>query len=94
MLYNVLLVSDVHQHESVPGIHVPALLGLPPTPHPIPPLWAVTERQVELPELHSSFPLAVYFTYARVHAKLLQPCPTLCDPVYSSPPGSSVHRIV
>ena len=25
-----------------------------------------------------------------MHAKLLQSCPTLCDPVDSSPPGSSV----
>ena len=24
-------------------------------------------------------------------AKLLQSCPTLCDPIDSSPPGSSVH---
>ena len=28
-----------------------------------------------------------------VHAKLLQSCPTLCNPMDSSPPGSSVHRI-
>ena len=27
-------------------------------------------------------------------AKLLQLCPTLCDPMDSSPPGSSVHRIL
>ena len=27
-------------------------------------------------------------------AKLLQSCPTLCDPVDSSPPGSSVHGIL
>ena len=27
-------------------------------------------------------------------AKLLRPCPTLCDPVYHSPPGSSVHGIL
>ena len=27
-------------------------------------------------------------------AKLLQSCPTLCDPMDSSPPGSSVHRIL
>ena len=94
MLYNVLLVSDVHQHESVPGIHVPALLNLPPTSHPIPPLWVVTKPQVELPVLHSNFPLAIYFTYARMHAKSLQSCPTLCDHVDSSPPGSSVHRIL
>ena len=25
------------------------------------------------------------------HAQLLQPCPTLCDPMYCSPAGSSVH---
>ena len=27
-------------------------------------------------------------------AKLLQSCPTLCDPMDSSPSGSSVHRIL
>ena len=32
------------------------------------------------------FPVA-----AAAAAKLLQSCPTLCDPVDSSPPGSSVH---
>ena len=26
-------------------------------------------------------------------AKSLQSCPTLCDPMYCSPPGSSVHGI-
>ena len=29
-----------------------------------------------------------------VHAKLLQSCPTLCDPMDCSPPGSSVHGIL
>ena len=28
------------------------------------------------------------------YAKLLQSCPTLCDHMESSPPGSSVHRIL
>ena len=28
------------------------------------------------------------------HATLLQSCPTLCDPVDCSPPGSSVHGIL
>ena len=27
-----------------------------------------------------------------VYAKLLQLCPTLCDPMDCGPPGSSVHR--
>ena len=30
----------------------------------------------------------------RMHAKLLQSCPTLCNPMDSSPPGSSVHGIL
>ena len=31
---------------------------------------------------------------ACVHAKLLQSCPTLCDPIDCRPPGSSVHGIL
>ena len=29
-----------------------------------------------------------------VRAKLLQLCPTLCDPIDCSPPGSSVHGVL
>ena len=29
-----------------------------------------------------------------MHAKLLQSCPTLCNPMHCSPPGSSVHGIL
>ena len=29
-----------------------------------------------------------------MHAKLLQSCMTLCDPMGRSPPGSSVHEIL
>ena len=32
--------------------------------------------------------------YPWVHAKLLQSCPTLCNPMDYSPPGSSVHGIL
>ena len=31
---------------------------------------------------------------AAAAAKSLQSCPTLCDPIYSSPPGSSIHGIL
>ena len=34
------------------------------------------------------------FFNACMHAKSLQLCLTLCDPMHSSPPGSSVHRIL
>ena len=32
--------------------------------------------------------------YAAAAAKLLQPCPTLCDPIDGSPPGSPVPGIL
>ena len=32
--------------------------------------------------------------YAAAAAKLLQSCPTLCDPVDSSPPGSTIPGIL
>ena len=34
------------------------------------------------------------FLRACMHAQLLQSCPTLCNPVDCSPPGSSVHGIL
>ena len=34
-----------------------------------------------------------YAAAAPAAAKLLQSCPTLCDPIDGSPPGSSVHGI-
>ena len=38
--------------------------------------------------------LQFIITYMHVHAKLLQSCPTLCNPMDCSPPGSSVHGIL
>ena len=34
------------------------------------------------------------FDYAAAAAKSLQSCPTLCDPIDGSPPGSSVPGIL
>ena len=34
------------------------------------------------------------YIYTCIHAKFLQSCPTLCDPMDCSPPGSSVHGIL
>ena len=42
----------------------------------------------------SSELLICVFECLCVHAELLQSCPTLCDPVDSSPPGSSVQGIL
>ena len=38
--------------------------------------------------------VAISFSNACMHAKSLQLCPTLCDPMDSNSPGSSVHRIL
>ena len=38
--------------------------------------------------------VAISFSNACMHAKSVQLCPTLCDPMDSSPPSSSVHGIL
>ena len=38
--------------------------------------------------------VAISFPNAYIHAKSLQLCPTLCNSMDSSPPGSSVHGIL
>ena len=54
-------------------------------------LWVRTSAQALAKSLvWGSFPLPIAFAAA---AKSLQSCPTLCDPMDSSPPGSSVHGI-
>ena len=36
----------------------------------------------------------MYYDAAAATAKSLEPCPTLCDPIDGSPPGSSVPEIL
>ena len=38
--------------------------------------------------------LRLWTPYCQRYAKSLQSCPTLCDPIDGSPPGSSVHGIL
>ena len=42
---------------------------------------------------HWTSDLLILGSFVRVHMKSRQSCPTLCDPIDLSPPGSSVHRI-
>ena len=39
-------------------------------------------------------PLSSWLLYACMHAKSLQSCLTLCNPMDNSPPGPSLHRIL
>ena len=42
--------------------------------------------------LHAGARTQAWFSNTWVHVRPLQSCPTLCDPMDCSPPGSSVHR--
>ena len=44
--------------------------------------------------IYKSLPWSDSFTLRAMHAKSLQLCPMLCDPMDCSLPGSSVHRIL
>ena len=51
--------------------------------------------QLERKPVHSNKdPAQPKIQLITVHAKLLQSCPSLCDPMDCSPPGSSVHGIL
>ena len=58
---------------------------------------AVKQINIELkeflPEQMKSITIILELVIAAAAAKLLQSCPTLCDPTDYSPPGSSVHGI-
>ena len=50
---------------------------------------------LRFPVLYSRFSLVIHFIPAAAAAAAsLQSCPTLCDPIDGSPPGSPVPRIL
>ena len=71
------------------GANVTLLLPLFPTRNMVPGIFP------ELQKCVWSRTQTICFTTMRAHvcAKLLRSCPTLCDPVDCSPPGSSIHGI-
>ena len=75
-------------------VHVcPPILNPPPISLPTPSLWVVS---FECPASCIKNALVIYFTYGNIHAtaKSLQSCQTLCDPIDSSLPGSSIPGIL
>ena len=72
----------------------PSLLGSPHhilCPSPLTRAHTVASRRHRPSKFQSTQQGAKHLDAA---AKLLQSCPTLCGPMDSSPPGSSVHRIL
>ena len=56
------------------------------------PMEVITEYWIEFPVLYNRSLLVIRFTDEKV--LVAQSCPTLCDPMDCSPPGSSVHGIL
>ena len=56
--------------------------------------WLLTFFILLWKSCNNYFKKNLHVNCACVHAKLLQSCPTLCDPIECSPPGSSVHGIL
>ena len=70
MVCQFLLYNKVNQLYVYIYPLIPSLFSLPLT-LPIPPLQVVTKHRADLPVLCSSFPLAIYFTFGRVHMSML-----------------------
>ena len=67
MLYNIVLISATHHHESaIDNIYVPSLLNLPPTSHPSHPSRLSQSTRFELPVAYSKPPLK----HTLLHVKL------------------------
>ena len=89
MLYNIVVVSAIHQCKSVMIIlYICSLLSHPPLL--IPALSVVTEHAAGLPVLHSSFPLAVCFRHNGAYVSMLlsQLVPPSPSPTVSTRPFS------
>ena len=72
MLYNIVSVSAIHQHESALGIHEssPSWTSLPlPTPFHLSRLSQ--NIRSELRVSYSKFPMAIYFTSGNVYASMI-----------------------
>ena len=55
---------------------------------------SILQKLIYLQLIHFGKYSLLSFSYILCHAKSLQLCPTLCDPMDSSLPGSSVHGIL
>jgi len=69
--FSVVLVSDIHQHESAIGLYMssPSWTSLLTPPFPL--LLGCHRALFEFPESHSKFPLAIYFTHGSVYVSML-----------------------
>ena len=101
MFYNVVLVSAIQLSESALCIHT-SLLNLPSLPHPISPIWVITEHPAELPAPCSTG--SVFCTWQGTYinpnlpvhrpASCLVHTPFSCVCVSSVPPSSFLTVLI
>ena len=87
MLYNIVLVSAIHQCESAIGMAPPSSTSLRPPTSSHPSRLSQGTRSELLPS-YSTFPLALYFAYDNVSVSMLRSLfilllPLLCPQVCS-----------
>ena len=72
LLYNIMLVSAIHQHESVIGVHMslPSWTSFPP-PIPSHPLWCHRVSDSSTLHLPANFHLLSNFTYGNACGSML-----------------------
>ena len=86
MLYSVVLVSAEQRSESATCIPMPLPPGSPSQPALIPPIWATTEDQAELPFSHVAF--LGYWSPLLAPPDPLSPWSALGDTLYKMQPWS------
>ena len=91
LLYNIGLISAIHQCELTMGVLIspPSWTFLSPPTFPTP--LVVTEPWSEIPESYSKFPLSIYFTYDSVYVSML--LSPFISPSLSSPQPWSISRL-
>ena len=92
MVCQFLLYNEINQLY----VFIQLLPPGPPSHHhppPLLPLWVITEPRAGLPMLHSSFPLATYFTHGGVYMSVLTFQFVPRHPLLPHPPGPHVHSL-
>ena len=103
LLYNIVLVSAIHQYESAIGLHMspPARTSLPTTTHPTPlghhraPVWDPCIIQ-PIPTAHILYMVTYTFPYYSIHLShplLSTLCPQVCSPRSCCPANKFISTI-
>ena len=57
-------------------------------------LWSMESQELDMTEVTEHVHTHQHFVCAAAASKSLQSCPTLCDPIDGSPPGSPIPGIL